>query len=489
MVSLPHFAIRGAGIFILGLGAGLALVDDAAAQTAASPPPGTSSTPLVDVSEVEVIDIEVVGRTYGGKSAASDLVKRQTAPRREAAAAVPKTGDWFEDWLKGSSALGDWGGERKKLEDTGLTLSGFTVTALMGNTSGGTRQSSAPANSTLLAADLDFGKFSGLTGFLIHAEGWLAGGSNMSTKGRINNLFNVASAYTPHGAYLGQLYAQQQLLDDKLEIQVGRMTTANNFAALPVAADYVSVAVNAIPLSQPLNTVPFTSYPSTQWAAVATIKPESRFEFAGGVYTANAKASALKGTGGTDFDFDLDDGLMAIGQMTYLHQQAKGDKGLPGTYYLGAFYAGDSYARLDGKGGHGPKHEETGNFGFYVMGQQMIYREGGPGSSEGLTPWFSIAIQPDEAINKMPVMLAGGASYEGLLPGRDTDTAAFAVYYGKLSGDLRNVTAETVFEVNYTLWATPWLGITPDFQYIINPNGDTDRSDVAVLGAQLLVNF
>ncbi|WP_395684762.1 carbohydrate porin [Aestuariivirga sp.] len=406
-----------------------------------------------------------------------------------AAAAAPAGSSWFDDWVKGSSALGNWGGQRQTLEDSGLSFSGFSVTALLGNTSGGTRQSWAPANSTMAAMNVDFGKMLGWTGFLIHAEGWLAGGSDMSTTGRIDNLFNVASAYTTDGAYLGQLYAQQKLFDDKLQLQLGRMSTANNFAELPVVANYASMAMNSVPLNLPLNTVPFTSYPSTQRAAVATLVPMPEFKFTTGVYSADEKDSELKGTGGIDFNIDLSDGMMVIGQITYLHQQAKNDSGLPGTYFLGAFYASDSYSRLDGKGGSGPKHLETGNYGFYVMGQQMVYREGGAGSSQGMTSWLSLTLQPDESINQMPLMLAGGASYEGLFPGRPADTTAFAVYYGKLSNDIENTTAETVFELNHTFWATPWLGITPDFQYILDPNGDTNRADVVVIGGQLMVNF
>lgn len=405
------------------------------------------------------------------------------------AAAGPGSSDWFEDWLKGTSALGNWGGQRQTLAESGISFSGFTATALLGNTSGGTRKSWAPANTTLGAVNLDLGKMMGWTGFLIRAEGWLAGGSDMSTGGRIDNFFSVATAYTPHGAYLGQLYAQQELFDGKLELQVGRMTTANNFAELPVVTNYVSMAMNSIPLNLPVNTLPFTSYPSTQWAVVGTLTPAPEFEFTAGVYTANAEASELKGTGGVDFNMDLDDGVMAIGQITYRHQRAKGDSGLPGTYLLGVFYADDDYSRLDGEGGSGPNHLETGNYGFYVMGQQMVYRRGGAGSSQGLTTWLSLSMQPDESINQMPLMLAGGASYEGLFPGRPADTTAFAVYYGKLSDDVKSTTAETVFEVNHTFWATPWLGITPDVQYILNPNGDTNRADVTVIGGQVMVNF
>jgi carbohydrate-selective porin OprB len=43
--------------------------------------------------------------------------------------------------------------------------------------------------------------------------------------------------------------------------------------------------------------------------------------------------------------------------------------------------------------------------------------------------------------------------------------------------------------VNYTLWAAPWLGITPDFQYVFNPLGGPSKNDAAVFGGQILIIF
>ena len=425
----------------------------------------------------------VTGKTYGGKASAAYVVRKRTALRRQAARAVPKTGDSFRDWINGPSGLGDWAGARRPLERRGITLSGFTATAMLGNATGGARRSWTVANSTLVALDVDFDQLMGWPGFLVRAEGWWAGGNNLSDAGRIDNLFNAASTYTPNGLYLGQLYAEQHLFDETLVLQIGRLASANNFASLPVAADYVSAAFNAVPFSLPTNTLPFTSPPASQWGAVATAAPLAEIELTAGVYNADRRSSELNGTHGVDFGLDLERGVMAIGQASYLREQAKGDRGLPGIYSFGGFHAGDRYRRINGSG------DKDGNFGFYAMGQQMVYREGAPGSAEGLTLWLAVACQPQESINLLPVFLSSGAVYEGLMPGRDTDTAALAVYHGELSDDLEDTGSETVVELNYTFWATPWLGVTPDFQYVFNPGGGGSDNDAAVFGGQIMVNF
>jgi carbohydrate-selective porin OprB len=118
----------------------------------------------------------------------------------------------------------------------------------------------------------------------------------------------------------------------------------------------------------------------------------------------------------------------------------------------------------------------------------MVYL-GAPGSAEGLTPWLALAWNPEESADFLPLFLSAGAVYQGLIPGRNADTTALAVYTGKFSKFAENTTSETVLEVNYTLWATPWLGITPDFQYVFNPLGGPSKNDAAVFGGQILIIF
>jgi carbohydrate-selective porin OprB len=84
---------------------------------------------------------------------------------------------------------------------------------------------------------------------------------------------------------------------------------------------------------------------------------------------------------------------------------------------------------------------------------------------------------------------SGGLVYQGLIPGRDEDLTALAVYYGKFSDRLENQNAETVVEANYRLQLAPWLYVTPDFQYVIRPNGQSDIDDAAVFGGEIGIDF
>jgi porin len=46
-----------------------------------------------------------------------------------------------------------------------------------------------------------------------------------------------------------------------------------------------------------------------------------------------------------------------------------------------------------------------------------------------------------------------------------------------------------VVELAYRVPLTPWLTITPDFQYVVSPNADPSIGDAAVIGARVQVNF
>ena len=385
-------------------------------------------------------------------------------------------------WWTWSTFDGNWGGYRQTLADDGVVVSGSTVVDLLGNVSGQAR-AFAPANASLVAVDADLEKLLSLKGLLVHTEFVANAGQNLSTKS-IGNLLQVATAFAQPGYYLGQMFVQQKLFSDKLTLQVGRMTTANNFASLPVFADYVSFAVNPIPINLTNNTVYFTSLPAVQWAAVGTITPTDWLAFALGVYNTNLPSGLpVASRHGVDFSFQGSGGPMEVGQLTYTFNPGNDDTGLPGTYYFGGFYSGADYSSLsDG-------NTRKGNYGFYLEGQQMIYRRGGPSSDVGLTPWISIAYTPQQSINHLPLLVMAGAAYHGLIPGRSDDNTAVGFYYGKISTSVPSGSGEKVVELNYTWWATPWLGITPDLQYVLTPSGRSSSRNAGVIGGQFQILF
>jgi porin len=119
----------------------------------------------------------------------------------------------------------------------------------------------------------------------------------------------------------------------------------------------------------------------------------------------------------------------------------------------------------------------------------MVYREGGAGSDQGLSLFGAVIYAPQQRINPFPYFASAGASYRGLVPGRDKDTAGFALYYGGFSRHLPGQTYELVLEWTYAIAVARWLTVQPDLQYVINPGGRSSVGNAVVVGAQLAVEL
>ncbi len=109
-------------------------------------------------------------------------------------------------------------------------------------------------------------------------------------------------------------------------------------------------------------------------------------------------------------------------------------------------------------------------------------------AQQGLTPWFVLALSPRQEISPMPVYVAGGLLYRGLFKGRPNDRTGLGVFYGRFSDHVEERRSETVIELNHVFQPTPYFYLTPDLQYVINPDG-TDIPDALVFGFEAGFTF
>jgi porin len=385
-------------------------------------------------------------------------------------------------WLGQDTATGNWGGARERLVAAGITPSASYATDLLANPVGGAGQGFEYAGELEGALEFDLERLLGLRGssFLIAAS-W-ASGRDLSER-RIGNLFTVAQAFEGQSVRLAQMYFEQELLEERLSLAVGRLSTGDDFATSELYDNYVNAAVNGNPSSLSQNAPSFSSDPVASWGVRAIAEASGRFRLAAGVYNADPKVGE-DDENGVDFVLNPQDGVLAIAEASYRRNQEEDDTGLPGNVTIGGYYDSSDYESFSD-----PGDERRGNFGLYVLLDQMVHREGGAGSSEGLTPWAALTFAPIERVNTLPIFAAGGLVYQGLLPGRDDDTTNLGVYYAKLSDDLPDVSFETVAEVNHRFQLVPWLYLTPDFQYVFRPGGGGEEPDAAVLGAEIGIDF
>ena len=374
---------------------------------------------------------------------------------------------------------GSWGGVRDKLVESGITPTSNYFTTILGNPVGGDRQGLKYAG--LLNAYLGFNleKLLNIDGTRFMISGSWASGESLSEED-IGNFFGVSNVFSGNSVRLYQMFLRTDHFESRFNFAIGRMAIGDKFATLHLFNNYVSLAFNENPVSLSLNNPGFFSNPQASWGAWMRAKPFQDFYFLTGVYNSNPRL-ARDSAHGVDFSFRK--GAIIIGEAVYQPYKKGGSSKKPGVFKLGAYYDTGKFARVADD-----ERTEEGNYGFYFIGEQIIYREPNV-TSQGLIAWGSVTLAPDEKINTFPFFLSGGMVYEGFLPSRDKDRTAIGITYGAVSEDLRGKDFELLMELSYIFHLKKWLRIQPDIQYIVHPGGSGEIPNALVIGVQLGTNI
>jgi porin len=395
--------------------------------------------------------------------------------------------------------------EFAKLTDIGITPSLGYYSVFQANPVGGIQQQTAYSHLLLFGAELNFNKLICLPGASLMISGAEAIGKNLSED--IGNVNTVSEAFvTPLTVLLYELFWKQILLDDKLELRVGRMTAEYQFASVPAFGLQVSGGINGNPTSILVN-APFTSSPNATWAASAKIQVTKEVYVQAGVYQASERLGKI-GYHGLNFAISGDDGELVMAQAgwqpTFFRTaetssfNKNGEKavveaalGLPGNYLLGGYYSNFKFPELNGS------NIQTNAFGFYAMGQQMVWRSVAD-PHRNFSLWGGLTFSPQQNISLLPLMGFAGTICQGFIPRRDRDQLLLTYLESGFSRNYADAvvamggkrpTAEHVLEAGYAIYITDNYTIQPDIQYIIRPKGANDVKNSLVLGIQFVANF
>ena len=388
---------------------------------------------------------------------------------------------WMDNWVAQPQMTGGWFGLRDRLAEWGVTPSGRYATDLQANAAGGQRRGKAYAGDFAVDVSFDMEKLAGLKGLAVGVSGDWASGTNLSDD--IGNIFTVAQTFEGRIVRLSNLYLQQSLFDGRLDVRAGRFATGADFLGSPAGLSLVNDTLNPILDAVQKNVPSVTAPPNSTWGGRVIARPTEALSLWAGAFYSDPALNQTTANG-TEFGISRSAGYFVIGEAGYRLNSEKGDTGLPGRYRAGGYYDSNQYAFLDN-----PGRQQMGNYGLFLLGEQMVYREGGPGSNQGLTVFGGLIYAPQQRINTLPWFASAGATYRGLVPGRDKDAAIFALYYGGFSRDLPGQTYELVLEWAYAMAVTRWLTVQPDLQYVINPGGRSSVGNAVVVGAQLAVEF
>ena len=438
------------------------------------------------------------------------------APIDPASAPAPSGLEAFfmQDYL-----LGDWGGLRTDLANKGLGFEFFYIGSAPTNFHGGLDEGTVYQHALLLISDIDFEK-AGLWkgGHLYTSAAWLEGDAFASRYvGDLNktNLVDFDPAFR-----LWEAYYQQDLFNDTLIFKAGIMSVDRDF----IMPDMYCSLANITLLNQtfffptlafnlydipglPAGNHALNSSPYSSLGAFVKWQPDPRWYIQGAVYDGNPDL----GNTGTDIDLSDDQGALFFFETGFRRNQAKGDTGLPGSLKLGGYYHTDEFLDVyDAIGGlfgitRGDKVHD-GNYGFYVLGEQMLYREAADNedpAKQGLIGFLRAEAAPSDR-NLTEWGVDGGLVWKGLIPSRDYDSLSIAGSYLRISDDIRRGQRaansvlpgafvvgdyEGVIELNYKAQIAAWWTLQPSLQYAMHPGGSSAIENAWVFIIQTTLRF
>jgi len=372
---------------------------------------------------------------------------------------------------------GAWDPVRQAAQRIGLTLTGSYVGALQTNVAGGHHQVWSYAGQLSIAASADLNELIKAPGLSAYVGFSWGTGSNLG--GSLDSVILTSGLYAP-SFYLGEMYLQQKLLRRKMTVLAGRLAAANAFATLPVFANYVNYGIDPNPFSLGANDITFFGPPTgTEWGAQTSYAVTPSIQIAAGAFNTNVN-SANGENHGTDFAFqEGNKGVLAIGEIDYLRNQRANSTGKPGQLTVGYLHSNNSFPTLAS-----PTEHSNGYSGAYVMGQQMVFRPGGPATSRGATVWGSWALNSKDLISPIPLFWGAGLSYEGLIAARKNDVLSVGLIRAEASKYAPPINTEQLLELNYQWSHSRFLTITPHAQYLWEQKRGDGRN-ATVLGIQL----
>jgi len=378
--------------------------------------------------------------------------------------------------LETPELLRDSAGFRDRLEQLGIALQLAYNQNLSGKPSNGGANPDGVfghSGSYDLFARIDLDELAGWRGgdFLLHVRGMYDHNLNADV-GSLSQPIDDADYDEP--IYVDELWFGQTFFDDRLRFRVGLLEQQTTFDRNAYANSEDRQFMTAF-----LDNDAVVPLPNGIGATVIAA-PLPWLEIAIGV----ANADNLPNRPGIDTTFDHFDGV--TGHLELKLASPFAGRGLTGHTRLGAFI--DGRKRTNFRSGR----ESRGHFGAYLSFDQRVWRESETGP-QGLGV-FARAGYADRDYNALAWFWSLGGEYTGLVPGRDADALGFACYQAIGSSAYRDLVDpdfghETGIELYYRIDALPWLAITPDLQYILDPGATGSSGDAFVATLRLRVTF
>lgn len=354
------------------------------------------------------------------------------------------------------------------------------------NPSGGVRQDEAFAGQLYFGTDVDLAELANLAGGSVHLAITNRHGDNLAAKAIGNNTSVQEIFGGGQTTRLTKLSYRQKLFQDRLDVEVGRLVANTDFLSSDLYCHFQTNSACGNPTFV-FKTSNFTYWPVSSWGGHAKLFATDKIFLHAGVYEVNPDR-VLPGDHGLKWSTEGATGVVIpveLGYATTFENDA-----MPRHYGVGGWYDTSDYSDplRDVAGGASvvsglPSLTRSGRSGVYARFDQMVWRPD-PASERGVT-LFGVAMAGTSGKLIESSFFELGALWRGPLASRPDDTIGLVANVQRFSdralrrlelaqasiGNPRDLPRHQVMmELNYGFQPVPGLSITPNLQYVVNPD-------------------
>ena len=407
-------------------------------------------------------------------------------------------------------------------EKQGIKFAVTYIGELLGNPSGGAKQSAVYEDRFNFAVDADLQKLFGLNGLAFHANIFQIDGGGLS-RGALFNFLDVSGIEALPTTRLYEIWFEKKW-GDKIALRAGQLAADTEF----MTAKYTDVFTNASlgwPAGLSLN-IPSggPSPPLATMGARFRADVTDNLTLLGAVFDGNAAGPGtndpqLRNRYGVNFR--VNDPPLILYEAQFQWNAKKGDPGLDGKLKLGGWRHFGSFSdlRFDTSGlsladpaSSGMAASFTGDQGLYAVFEQKLHRVG-TDDDRGIGVFGRGSYSPPDR-NLIDIYADGGFEFVGLSDARPHDKFGVAAAYAHVSRRAQALdrdfqfiygagwpirSSEALLTAVYQYEVRAGLTLQPNVQFIRHPGGgSTDPlgplrgkhlKDAAVLGLRTVAKF
>jgi porin len=376
------------------------------------------------------------------------------------------------------------------LEDRGVNFRGSLIDQFAGNPSGGVEEGHTNVGQFNAGLDLNLDKIVGLPGGYFHVVVYRDYGDalNQNYSGTFTKQQYIYKNAYPQ-LHLGLFAYEQRLLDDRIDIFLGRLGATNYYGHLVTNCQFMSGTLCGEPRIL-VSEAGLSLLPSATWGTNIKYRPTPHTYIETGVFEVNPTTAP---SNGLHWSTTNANGFTVPVEWAWVNSDPRATAH-PFELKVGAFVSTsplpDPYYSTKGLSlglsGGKARTDGTDRYGVYAMADRVIWRPD-PGGTESIN-LFGGVVQMLESAEVMRQQIYGGLVWTAPFKRRPQDTVAFSVSEFELTpgerdflrdarikegGSGANAAHQFDEELTYSFHVTRGVELMSSVQYLIHPDNST----------------